>query len=51
MIQMLVKNVSINQLKNNDNNFFDSIITLRSCGTKVAKEKFMMQKINKCLGC
>ena len=34
------KNVPINQLKNNDNNFFDIIIILRSCDTKVAKEKF-----------
>ena len=38
------KDVSINSLKNNDKNMFDSIIMLRSGVTKVAKEKIYAAK-------
>ena len=34
------KNVLINQLKNKDNEFFDSKIMLRFSKTKIAKEEF-----------
>ena len=34
------KNVRINQLKDNDNNFFDSIRKMRSGEAEVAKEVF-----------
>ena len=38
------KDVSINLLKNNDKNMFDSIIMLRSGVTKVPKEKIYAAK-------
>ena len=42
--------VCINQLRNNDSKFNDSIMMLRHCQTKLAKEECYVVKSNKYLG-